>query len=1120
MAEQKEQTVDQLFAKLEAAKDAKSMLKKYCTKEVFNKLKDVKTKHGCDFRSCIKSGIDNLDSGIGVYASDFDAYVVFSDLLNPIIMDYHKLKSLDGFAHPQQNFSFDESFPADLDPDNKFIISTRVRVARNVDGYPLRGGMSEKQTFELEAKLKAILEGFTDPDLKGKYYPLEGMDEKTRKQLVDDHFLFKKGDRFLASAGINNFWPKGRGIFFNTAKTFLVWVNEEDQLRIISMEQGANIKAVFNRLEKAVKAINEKLQFAYNKQLGYLTACPTNIGCGERASVHIKVPLTSQKKDLFNDIAKRNNLQIRGIHGEHSESSGGIYDVSNKRRLGITEWDGVKDLINGCKELIESETKLQKEQGGYDDEKEEKKEEEVDTQIVDALYEKLENATDSKSLLKKYLTRQIFDKLKSQKTEQGCDLQSCIQSGIDNLDSGTGIYASDSDAYVVFSDLFNPIIMDYHKLDSLDGFKHPKQNFVFNDSFPADLDPDGKFIISTRVRVARNVNGYPLRGGMNEQQTMELEQKLKDILEGFDDEDLKGKYYPLVGMDESTRKQLVEDHFLFKKGDRFLESAGINNFWPNGRGIFFNNNKTFLVWVNEEDQLRIISMEQGANIKAVFNRLEKAVKAINEKLQFAYNKQLGYLTACPTNIGCGERASVHIKVPLTSQKKDLFNDIAKRNNLQIRGIHGEHSESSGGIYDVSNKRRLGITEWDGVKDLINGCKELIESESKLQAESGGDEKKEEEKEQTEIALNATLAKNEYPAEELKKCKSTMSKYLTKELFDKLKELKTKNGFMLKNALNTGVKNPQSLMGIHAGDIESYSLLGDIFTPCITDYHQTKTFHKGIKSSFSADCEEKLEINPGDIPNMKNIRSTRIRVARNIAGFPLAPGQTSVKIKLEIEELMKKVFAELQSDSELKGTYYSLYGMDEKIRQKFIDDHFLFSGNDDPMQTDSGYHLWFPKGRGIYLNEAKTFIIWLNEGDHLRLISMEKGNKVKNVFDRLRKAVLAVEAGLKKVSAGKHDGFLFDETYGNITCCPTNLGTGLRGSVHIEFPKLCKQGLDKLNDIGIKYKVQIRGLYGEHSEIEDNGVIDISNKFRMGYSELSLVQFMCDGVNILNKMETD
>merc|ERR1739838_1072600 len=94
--------------------------------------------------------------------------------------------------------------------------------------------------------------------------------------------------------------------------------------------------------------------------------------------------------------------------------------------------------------------------------------------------------------------------------------------------------------------------------------------------------------------------------------------------------------------DEATRKQLVDDHFLFKKGDRFLESAGINNFWPNGRGIFFNDNKTFLVWINGEDQLRIISMEQGANIKSVFGRLEKAVAAINEKLQFAYNEQLGF----------------------------------------------------------------------------------------------------------------------------------------------------------------------------------------------------------------------------------------------------------------------------------------------------------------------------------------------------------------------------------------------------------------------------------------------------------------------------------------------
>jgi len=357
---------------------------------------------------------------------------------------------------------------------------------------------------------------------------------------------------------------------------------------------------------------------------------------------------------------------------------------------------------------------------------------------VDELFAKLEAAKDATSLLKKHLTKEVFEALKDKKTELGCDLKSCIRSGCDNLDSGVGLYASDSEAYVLFADLFNAVICDYHKLETLDGFKHPAQNFKFDDAFPGNVDEDGEFVLSTRIRVARNVAGYPLRGGMSEDQTMELEQKIKAILESFEDDDLKGKYYPLDGMDEETRAKLVADHFLFKKGDRFLASAGINNFWPNGRGIFFNDNKTFLVWINEEDQLRIISMEQGGNVKSVFNRLEKAVNILCEKLEFAYNEQLGYLTACPTNIGCGERASVHIKIPLLSEKEEAINAIATEFNLQIRGIHGEHSESAGGVYDVSNKRRLGISEWDGVKDLIQGSLALIEAEKKAKAEQAAE----------------------------------------------------------------------------------------------------------------------------------------------------------------------------------------------------------------------------------------------------------------------------------------------------------------------------------------------------------------------------------------------
>jgi len=116
-------------------------------------------------------------------------------------------------------------------------------------------------------------------------------------------------------------------------------------------------------------------------------------------------------------------------------------------------------------------------------------------------------------------------------------------------------------------------------------------------------------------------------------------------------------------MSEADQKQLIDDHFLFKEGDRFLDAAGMNRDWPSGRGIYHNADKTFLTWVNEEDQLRIISMQPGSDILAVFRRLSIAAAAIEKEAKFAHDKHLGYITSCPTNCGTALRASVHIKLP-------------------------------------------------------------------------------------------------------------------------------------------------------------------------------------------------------------------------------------------------------------------------------------------------------------------------------------------------------------------------------------------------------------------------------------------------------------------------
>ena len=115
-------------------------------------------------------------------------------------------------------------FPADED---KMINSTRIRVARNLADYPLGTAITAEQRREVEAKVVSALSTFTG-DLKGKYYSLGSMGDADRKQLIADHFLFKGGDKYLESCGLEREWPEARGIYHNDAKTFLVWVNEED----------------------------------------------------------------------------------------------------------------------------------------------------------------------------------------------------------------------------------------------------------------------------------------------------------------------------------------------------------------------------------------------------------------------------------------------------------------------------------------------------------------------------------------------------------------------------------------------------------------------------------------------------------------------------------------------------------------------------------------------------------------------------------------------------------------------------------------------------------------------------------------------------------------------------
>merc|ERR1719197_2426982 len=542
-------------------------------------------------------------------------------------------------------------------------------------------------------------------------------------------------------------------------------------------------------------------------------------------------------------------------------------------------------------------------------------------------------------------------------------------------------------------------------------------------------------------------------------------------------------------MEEAVRQQLVDDHFLFMSGDPNLKVGGMERDWPEGRGIFHNAAKTFLIWINEEDQLRIISMQKGGDVKGVFERLARGIKAVGDSVKkesgkdFCLDAKYGYIHSCPTNLGTGMRASVHVDLPgWTKHGVEKLQARCEELQLQPRGTRGESGGQTGFTYDISNKHRLGYSEVELVQKMIDGVNTLWQEDKQHQKTYFGD----------------------FPF--IASQHSLVAKHVTKDKWDQLKNITTKtSGFTLAKAIACAVQFNNQHCGIYAGDWDSYKDFAPVFDPLIQEYH-------GISPSARHTSDMDVSKIKGNVNSDVPVHSCRIRVGRSIDGFGLSPGITKDQ-RVGVEKLMINAVKSFPSD--LAGNYYPLTGMDEKVRQQLVDDHFLFVSGDRNL-TVAGMERDWPEGRGIFHNAAKTFLLWVNEEDQMRIISMEKGGDVKGVFSRLSRGIKAVGDSVKAES-GKE--FALSEQYGYIHSCPTNLGTGMRASVMIDLPGYTKEGIDALKKRCEELAVQPRGTRGESGGY-DGCTYDVSNKHRLGYSEVELVQKMIDGVNTLWKEDLE
>ena len=230
----------------------------------------------------------------------------------------------------------------------------------------------------------------------------------------------------------------------------------------------------------------------------------------------------------------------------------------------------------------------------------------------------------------------------------------------------------------------------------------------------------GDVVLSTRVRLARNLKNKPFPNMADKSQQEEIINTLKTASEKIENT----RFFDLSAMPDREKKALAEKHII----SPLLTDGKIK------RGLVLSDDQRISIMLMEEDHLRIQTMHEGFSIDECLNSAMEVDDILEESLDYAFSEKLGYLTCCPTNVGTGLRISVMASLPgltMAGRMDSLSRSLSKM-GITVRGIFGEGSQSLGNIYQISNQVTLGITEEETAQKLSEIVSEIISQERSLQ----------------------------------------------------------------------------------------------------------------------------------------------------------------------------------------------------------------------------------------------------------------------------------------------------------------------------------------------------------------------------------------------------
>jgi len=231
-------------------------------------------------------------------------------------------------------------------PHHQIVISSRVRFARNLRHRAFPGWAKKAERTAILDLIKPCVEAL--PEMQDSFSELlQDLSALEKQVLVERHLI----SREHAAKGA------GSAVVMNRRQTLSIMINEEDHLRMQSIRSGLQLKQAFKLLDKIDSALESDLEFAYDQRLGYLTACPTNVGTGMRASAMLHLP-GLVLSELINQVVQavsKIGLAVRGLYGEGTEAMGNLFQISNQTTLGEREDEIINRLTKVIETIIEKE---------------------------------------------------------------------------------------------------------------------------------------------------------------------------------------------------------------------------------------------------------------------------------------------------------------------------------------------------------------------------------------------------------------------------------------------------------------------------------------------------------------------------------------------------------------------------------------------------------------------------------------------------------------------------------------------------------------------------------------------------------------------------------------------